>query len=72
MLQDISLYIHLFEKGALLLAGVIYLIFAAVVVKQVGTMAKNVNDKFNYVLIIFSYLHLAFTLVLIFLTLTLL
>ena len=37
----------------------LYLIFAIVIVKQVSMMTKNVNDKFNGVVIVFSYIHLA-------------
>lgn len=39
----------------------LYFIFAVVVVKQVVSMTKNVYDKFNSLLIVFSYVHLLFS-----------
>lgn len=40
---------------------VLYFIFSLIVVKQVTSMSKSVKDKFNVVLIIFSFIHLAFS-----------
>jgi hypothetical protein len=51
-----------------LLGSVFYVVFAIVVVRQVAMMTKNVYDKFNSILIIFSYLHLAFSVFLVLLT----
>ncbi|MBU1117434.1 hypothetical protein KKD37_00555 [Patescibacteria group bacterium] len=60
------------EKVFAILGTLIYLIFALVVVKQVGTMSKNVKDKFNGILILFSYIHLAMAVFLVFLAWTIL
>ena len=38
--------------------SLLYLIFAFIVVRQVSSMSKIVHDKFNSILLIFSYLHL--------------
>lgn len=53
------------------ISALLYLVFAVVVVKQVTTMSKNVSDKFNAILVAFSYLHLVFALVLLLLTVVL-
>jgi hypothetical protein len=42
------------------------------VVKQTTMMSKHVNDKFNTILITFAYLHVAFSIFLVFLTLVIL
>ncbi|MEK7528122.1 MAG: DUF5657 family protein [Patescibacteria group bacterium] len=52
------------EKILATLGTIIYVVFALVIVKQVTTMSNHVKDKFNGVLIVFSYLHLLFSLVL--------
>lgn len=67
MFQDINNYLLLAEKILGILGTLIYLIFSLVVVKQVKTMTKNVKDKFNGVLIVFSYLHLLVAILLVFL-----
>jgi hypothetical protein len=72
MIPQINQYLQILEKASFVLGAVLYVIFAMVVVKQVGTMSKNVNDKFNSVLIAFSYLHFAFAVFLVFLTLVIL
>ena len=51
-----------------MIGSILYLVFAIIVVRQVAMMAKNVYDKFNGVLVTFSYLHLAFSLGLVLLT----
>jgi len=71
-MPDFSRYLLLLGKGLFVTGAVLYFIFALVVVKQVLMMTKNVNDKFNSVLILFSYLHLGFSIFLIFLTLVVL
>jgi hypothetical protein len=43
---------------------IIYFIFSLVVVKQVTAMSHNVKDKFNGILIVFSYIHLLFSVLL--------
>ncbi|MDD4026565.1 MAG: hypothetical protein PHO75_00035 [Candidatus Shapirobacteria bacterium] len=60
-------YFFIFTKGFFILSSILYLVFALIVVKQVTSMSKSVTDKFNPILVIFSYLHLGFS---IFLTLT--
>lgn len=60
-------YLEIAGKIFGVLGTIIYLIFALLVVKQVGTMSKNITDKFNWILIIFSYLHFAAAVLLVFL-----
>lgn len=52
--------------------SVFYLIFSLIVVKQVTSMTKNVKDKFNSVLISFSFIHLIAVAILVFLIIVLL
>jgi hypothetical protein len=68
-LGNLSHLLQLAVKMLFVLGALIYSIFALVVVKQTTTMTKNVNDKFNPVLIIFSYIHLVFSIFMILLTL---
>jgi len=49
-----------------------YLVFSLIVVKQVTSMTKNVKDKFNSILISFSFLHLIAAAVLVFLIIVIL
>jgi hypothetical protein len=72
MFGGLDTYLILVEKVLGVLGTLIYLIFSLVIVKQVGTMTKNVKDKFNGVLIVFSYLHLAAAILLVFLAWTIL
>lgn len=72
MFPQINLYLQIVEKASFVLGSVLYLIFAMVVVKQVGSMTKNVYDKFNSILIAFSYVHFAFAVFLLILTLVIL
>ncbi len=66
--QDLSKnwidYILFIQKGFFIVLALIYTIFAIVIVRQVSLMSKNVQDKFNYVLIVFSYIHLALSILL--------
>lgn len=48
-----------------ILCSFLYFIFSLVIVKQVATSSKSVTDKFNPVLIAFSYIHLVFSVILI-------
>jgi hypothetical protein len=48
-----------------------YLVFSLIVVKQVTSMTKNVKDKFNSILISFSFIHLIAAAVLVFLIIVL-
>jgi hypothetical protein len=67
MFGNLGNYLLLAEKLFGVLGAIIYLVFAIVVVKQVGSMSKNVKDKFNGVLITFSYIHLVAAVALVFL-----
>lgn len=59
ILPDFSGYLIILERIFAFVGTGLYLIFAIVIVKQVSMMTKNVNDKFNGVVIFFSYIHLA-------------
>lgn len=72
MLPDLSHYLFLAVKIFFILGSLIYLVFAIIVVKQTTTLSRNVSDKFNSILIIFSYLHLVLSVFLILLTLVIL
>lgn len=62
---NLSSYLLVITKGFFIFASFIYLIFALIVVKQVTTMSKNIVDIFNPIVVIFSYIHLAFVIFLI-------
>lgn len=66
MMGSLNNYLIMAEKIFGVLGAIIYLIFALVIVKQVATMSKNIKDKFNTVLVIFSYIHLAAAILLVF------
>ncbi|MBI2464578.1 hypothetical protein HYV64_00390 [Candidatus Shapirobacteria bacterium] len=72
MFPQINTYMLLVQKFSFVLGSILYLLFAFIVVKQTTMMSKNVSDKFNTVLITFAYLHAAFAIFLVFLTLTIL
>lgn len=72
MFPNFNLYLLLIQKSFFVLGAILYLIFSLVVVKQTSMMSRNVKDKFNSVLITFSYIHLAFSIFLVFLTLVIL
>jgi len=65
-------YLLAIQKGFFIVLSLIYTIFAIVIVRQVSLMSKNVQDKFNSVLVIFSYIHLVLSILLIIFTLILL
>lgn len=69
MFNQFGNWFLLAEKIFAISGTILYFIFSVVVVKQVSTMTKNIKDKFNGVLIAFSYLHLLFALLLIFVSL---
>jgi hypothetical protein len=71
-MQDYTHYIFLITKILAVIGSLIYVVFALVVVRQVATMSKNVSDKFNGILIAFSYIHLLAAILLVFLTLVVL
>ncbi len=64
--------LFLVQKTSFVLGSIIYLIFAIVVLKQTTMMSKNVNDKFNPILITIATLHLLAACFLVFLTITIL
>lgn len=72
MFPQINTYLLLVQKFSFVLGSILYLLFALIVVKQTTMMSKNVNDKFNSVLILFAYLHAGFAVFLVFLTLVIL
>jgi hypothetical protein len=72
MFPQINTYTLLLGKSSFVLGALLYFVFALLVVKQTTTMSKNVNDKFNSILITFSYLHAAFSFFLILLILVIL
>lgn len=59
MLPNLSGYLLILERIFAVIGTGLYLIFAIVIVKQVSMMSKNVYDKFNGVVIVVSYIHLA-------------
>jgi hypothetical protein len=59
MLPDVTGYLVILERIFAVVGMGLYLIFAIVIVKQVSMMTKNVYDKFNGLVIIVSYIHLA-------------
>ena len=63
--NNLEFYFFGITKIFLVLFALLYFVFALIVVKQVTSMSKSVSDKFNYILIIFSFLHLAFSVLLI-------
>ena len=69
---DVGNILLMTEKVMATLGTIIYFVFALVIVKQVTTMTHQVKDKFNGILIVFSYLHLMFSLLLVLLSWTLL
>ena len=72
MFPQINNILLLVEKASFILGSVFYLIFALVIVKQNSMMSKNVNDKFNAILITISIFHLIAAGILVFLTITIL
>jgi len=52
--------------------SIFYFIFSLIVVKQVSSMSKNIKDKFNSILISFSFIHLIAAAILVFLIIVLL
>ncbi|MDD2225338.1 MAG: hypothetical protein PHP97_04250 [Candidatus Shapirobacteria bacterium] len=63
--NNLEFYLFGITKIFFVLFALLYFVFAIIVVKQVTSMSKSVSDKFNYILIIFSFLHLAFSVLLI-------
>jgi hypothetical protein len=72
MFANLNTYLTLALKISFILGSLIFIIFAVIVVKQTTMMSKNVSDKFNPVLIAIAYLHLAFSVFIVFLTLVIL
>lgn len=72
MIPDLNTAVLYSVKIFAIIAALLYVAFSLIVVKQVTTMTKNVVDKFNSILVIFSIVHLIFSLFIVFLTLTIL
>ncbi|HPT66388.1 MAG TPA: hypothetical protein PK257_03740 [Candidatus Woesebacteria bacterium] len=58
-------YFFIITKIFFISCSILYLIFSLIVVKQVTSMSKSVTDKFNPILILFSFIHLGFSILLI-------
>lgn len=58
MNQDINNFLTIVEKVIGVTGSIVYLVFAGVIVKKVTMMSKNINDKYNGLLIAISYIHL--------------
>ena len=65
MNQDINNFLTIIEKIFGVTGSIIYLIFSGVIVKQVTMMSKNINDKYNGLLIAVSYFHMVAAIVLV-------
>jgi hypothetical protein len=70
MIMNISVWSV--AKAIILLALVIYLIFAIVVIRQVNAMTKVVSGQLNVPLKLLSWAHLIFTLLVIVLSIVIL
>ena len=70
--QNWSRYFLGVEKTFFVILAVLYIIFSVVVVRQVTSLSRNVSGKFNIVLTVISYINLAFSFFLVFLTLIIL
>ncbi len=58
-------YFLIFIKIIFIIFSVLNLIFSLIVVKQVTSMSKDINDKFNFILISFSYIYMILSVLLI-------
>ena len=58
-------YFLIFIKIFFIIFSVLNLIFSLIVVKQATSMSKDINDKFNFILISFSYLYMILSVLLI-------
>ena len=72
MLPQIDSIMLILQKSFFVLGAILYLLFALIVVKQTTMMSRNVNDKFNSILITFAYVHAAFSILLVLITLVIL
>jgi len=59
--NNLNGYFFTIIKIFFIVFSVLYLIFSLIVVKQVTSMSKSISDKLNGILIIFSYIHLVFS-----------
>jgi len=64
-------YFLIIVKVFFIIGSILNLIFSFIVVKQVTSMSKNITDKFNSFLIIFSYIYLIISFILVLSTLAL-
>ncbi len=58
-------YFFIITKVFFISLSFLYFVFALIVVKQINSMSKSITDKFNYILIVFSLIHLGFSILLI-------
>ena len=58
-------YFLMVVKVFFIISSILNIIFSMIVVKQVTSMSKNINDKFNHFLIIISYIYLVVSVVLV-------
>ena len=61
VLLDVNFNVWLGAKISVLLALILYILFAFIVVKQVGLMSKTLNGVFNLPIKIFAWLLLFLT-----------
>jgi len=62
--MEFSNVIDIFFKVSAILLGVIYLLYAIVIAKQVNIMTKTLEDKFNFVVSFVSSLQVTVALIL--------
>jgi pilus assembly protein TadC len=62
---SINNYFFVFIKILFILFAFINFIYSLIIAKQVNSMSKNITDTFNPILVIFSYIHITFSVVLI-------
>lgn len=70
--EVINNFFLLLVKVFFILGTCLYMVFSIIVVKQISNISKHIHTRLNPVLVIFSYIHLIFSLFLIFLTLAIL
>jgi hypothetical protein len=58
---DLNNYFLIIIKIFFIITSILNLVFSLIVVKQVNSMSKNIIDKFNQILKIFSYTYLVFS-----------
>lgn len=72
MLPHVNNLFPIFLKVFAIIGGIFYFVFSLIVVKQVSSLSKNIQDRFNGLIVSASYIHLIFAGLLVFLVLILL